>query len=142
MTATGLDAFDTTIHKTNIWLKDIMEEMGWADRHRAHIALRGVLHALRDRLTVKEAADLAAQLPLLIRGFYYDAWNPEKTPIKFDKETFLATLRAYFANEPQLDAEKVARAVFKVITKRVDEGEIADIQSILPEGLSDLFQSQ
>jgi uncharacterized protein (DUF2267 family) len=31
-----------------------------------------VLHALRDRLTVEEASDLAAQLPMLIRGLYYE----------------------------------------------------------------------
>jgi uncharacterized protein (DUF2267 family) len=142
MAATGVDAFDTTVHKTNIWLKDIMEEMGWSDRHRAYLALRGVLHALRDRLTVKEAADLSAQLPMLVRGFYFDAWDPNRNPIKHDKESFLAALRGYFANEPQIDAEAVARTVFKVIARRVDEGEIEDIQGILPKELSELWENR
>ncbi len=141
MAGTGLDAFDTTIHKTNVWLKDIMEEMGWEDRHRAYLALRGVLHALRDRLTVKEAADLAAQLPMLIRGFYYDAWNPEKTPVKFSREEFLVVLRRAFTGEPELDAEEVARAVFRVIARRIDEGEIEDIRGILPKDLRELWES-
>ena len=47
MSATGLEVFDTTLQKTNSWLKELMEEMGW-DRHKAYQALRAVLHALRD----------------------------------------------------------------------------------------------
>ncbi len=35
MSMTGLDVFDTTVQKTNIWLKDIMQELGWEDRHAA-----------------------------------------------------------------------------------------------------------
>ena len=37
---------------------------------QAHSVRRAVLHTLRDRLTVGGAADLGAQLPMLIRGFY------------------------------------------------------------------------
>ena len=28
MSATGLEVFDTTVQKTNVWLKDLMEVMG------------------------------------------------------------------------------------------------------------------
>jgi uncharacterized protein (DUF2267 family) len=44
MSATGLEVFDETLQKTNIWLKEIMEVLG-LDRHRAYQALRAVLHA-------------------------------------------------------------------------------------------------
>jgi uncharacterized protein (DUF2267 family) len=73
---TGLDIFDSTIQKTNLWLKDMLEELGWEDRHKAYQGLRFPLHALRDCLTVEEAVQLAAQLPLLIRGVYYEGWKP------------------------------------------------------------------
>jgi uncharacterized protein (DUF2267 family) len=59
MSATGLDAFDKTLQTTNIWLQEIMEELG-PDGQRAYKVLRGVLHALRDRLTIDEAAHLGA----------------------------------------------------------------------------------
>ena len=36
MHATGLKEFDHTIHTTNIWLKDLMNELEWDDRHRAY----------------------------------------------------------------------------------------------------------
>jgi uncharacterized protein (DUF2267 family) len=70
MSATGLEVFDKTVHTTNAWLKEIMEATG-LDRRRAYRALAAVLHALRDRLTVDEVAQLGAQLPILVRGLYY-----------------------------------------------------------------------
>jgi uncharacterized protein (DUF2267 family) len=71
MSATGLEVFDTTVQKTMVWLKEIMEELHWEDRHRAYLALRGCLHQVRDRLQVEEVAHLGAQLPMLVRGIYY-----------------------------------------------------------------------
>lgn len=76
MSATGLEVFDTTLQRTHTWLKDLMLVLGWQDRHKAYRALRATLHALRDRLTVEETAHLGAQLPMLIRGFYYEGWDP------------------------------------------------------------------
>lgn len=59
MSATGLPVFDDTVQKTNIWLNEVMDELG-PDRQRAYRALRAVLHTLRDRLTTEEAAHLSA----------------------------------------------------------------------------------
>src|SRR5882762_1591385 len=69
MSATGLEVFDKTVQTTNAWLKEIMEATG-LDRRRAYRVLAAVLHALRDRLTVDEVAQLGAQLPILVRGLY------------------------------------------------------------------------
>ncbi len=51
MSMTGLPVFDHTVHETNTWLHELMEELG-PDKQRAYSALRATLHALRDRLTV------------------------------------------------------------------------------------------
>ena len=140
---TGLDVFDRTVHATNVWLKDVMEELQWDDRHRAYEALRGSLHALRNRLTVEEATDLGAQLPMLIRGLYYEGWNPSKTPIKERrKEEFLHHVRAAFSHTAvaaDIDPERVARAVFRVLAKHVSGGEIKDVKGSLPEPLQGLW---
>jgi len=94
MSMTGLEVFDTTVQKTNLWLKDIMQALGWADRHKAYVALRTILHALRDRLTLEEAVQFGAQLPMLIRGLYYEGWTPTSKPDKVrHKAEFLAPIR-------------------------------------------------
>src|SRR5579871_471823 len=116
MSDMGISAFDRTMHTTNIWLNDLMERMGWQDKHRAYHALRAVLHALRDRLPVDHAAALGAQLPMLVRGFYYEGWHPHGKPIKERrKEEFLAHIAEAFANDPAVNAEEVAQAVFAVL---------------------------
>jgi uncharacterized protein (DUF2267 family) len=122
-----------------VWLKDIMEEEGWRDRHRAYKALRTVLHLLRDRLTTEEAAHLGAELPMLIRGIYYEGWNPTDNPKKRTKEAFLSYVAENFHNDPDIDPEEVVRSVFTVISSHVPEGEIADIRAILPEDLKHLW---
>jgi uncharacterized protein (DUF2267 family) len=141
MSATGLAAFDSTIQTTHVWLNDICEEMGWGhDPHRAYRALRAVLHALRDRLPPAEAADLAAQLPLLIRGIYYEGWHPAGKPVKTRSlDEFLAPVAAAFRADPQSPPAEVARVVFRVLTRRVSFGEVRDVISNLPEDVQDLW---
>ena len=137
---TGLDVFDTTVQKTHIWLNEIMQELGWEDRYKAYLGLRTTLHALRDRLPVAEAAQLAAQLPMLIRGLYYEGWDPTGKPQKVRHiEAFLTPIREHFRNDPGVDAEQVARAVLKVLTQHVSEGEIADVKHCCPTELHALW---
>lgn len=140
MTMTGLDVFDRTLQQTNIWLKDLMTEMGWEDRHRAYLALRATLQALRDRLMPDEAIHLGAQLPMLIRGFYFEGWKPSRTPSKErHKDEFLSHIRDQFKGDPDIDPEAVVRAVFKILSDRVSTGEISDIYLSLPNELRDFW---
>jgi uncharacterized protein (DUF2267 family) len=140
MAMSGLEVFDTTLHKTHIWLNEITEELHWEDRARGYKALRAGLHALRDRLTVEEAAHLGAQLPMLIRGLYYEGWTPAGKPHKTQgKDEFLAPIREQFRGDAEIDPERVARAVFKVLAKRVTEGEIEDVKGMLPNELAELW---
>jgi uncharacterized protein (DUF2267 family) len=141
MSTTGLDVFDTTLQKTHLWLNEIMTELGWEDnRHWAYLALRTVLHTLRDHLTVEEAMHLGAQLPMLIRGFYYEGWTLTGKPVKERrKEEFLAHIRHAFRNDERIDPEEVVRAVFRVLSRRVTEGEISDVKHLLPAALRDLW---
>jgi uncharacterized protein (DUF2267 family) len=98
MSDTGYAAFSTTVDKTNQVLNEIQLLYGWDSSHRelAYHALRSVLHALRDRLTVNEANDLAAQLPMLIRGLYYEGWSPGSVPIRMTREAFLQRIAQEF----------------------------------------------
>lgn len=140
MSQTGLAAFDSTIQTTNVWIREVTQRMAWTDHHRAYRALRAVLHALRDRLTVEQAAALAAQLPMLVRGFYYEGWHPAGTPIKErKKEQFLGHVREAFREDPHFDAEQATRAVLSVVAKHVTEGEVSTIRHLLPSELRELW---
>ena len=86
MAATGYPSIDATVDRTNRVLKDIEEAYGWPKerRNQSYNALRAVLHTLRDRVTVDESAQFAAQLPTLVRGIYYEGWDPSRVPVKMD----------------------------------------------------------
>ena len=132
MTTTGIEAFERSAQLTTIWLKELMGRLQTDDRRLAYMALRTTLHALRDRLTVDEAAHLGAQLPMLVRGIYYEDWHPAGKPLRErTAEAFLAHVRAE-AHDPDFDPEPAVRAVFDLLAKRVSGGEIEDVKSILP----------
>lgn len=141
-----IDIFESTLQKTNEWLHDLMTELDWDNRYKAYSVLRGTLQALRDRLPLELAVKFGAQLPMLVRGFYYEGWKPSITPIKVsNKEEFLNFVLSYLKNpalfeEPELhNIEKVVSAVFKVIANHVSEGEVHHLKSALPAAIGNLW---
>ena len=143
MSQTGLAVFDSTLHTTNTWLNDVMDRLGCPDRQRAYHALRAVLHALRNRLPVEAVAGLGAQLPLLVRGLYYEGWHPGGKPVKErKKEEFLAHIAAEFRHDPATTAADVARAVFRVLARHVTAGEVAKVSQLLPAEIRELWSEE
>ncbi len=140
MSTTGLKVFDSTLQTTNIWLDEVMQEMGWDDRHKAYHALRAVLHTLRDRLPVNEAVQLAAQLPMLIRGIFFEGWHPQNKPVKErSQDLFLSHIGDAFLFDIEADSRNITRGVLGVLAKHVTAGEIKDVKGILPEDIRELW---
>jgi uncharacterized protein (DUF2267 family) len=140
MSATGLKVFDTTLQTTNVWLDDVMRELGWDDRHKAYTALRTVLHALRDRLPVDNAAHFGAQLPMLVRGFYYEGWHPAHKPVKErSRDEFLMHITDAFLRDVEADSRQIANAVFKTLSKHMTAGEIEKIRQALPGDVREMW---
>jgi uncharacterized protein (DUF2267 family) len=137
-----LAILDRSVQKTNVWLRDVNYELQWFTFQRGYLALRAVLHALRDRLSVPEVAQLGAQFPIFIRGIYYEGWNPSRTPIKSrGKELFLRQIRGEFAHtrNPDIDAEDIARAIFRVLNEHISKGEIEQVKGLLPRELREFW---
>jgi uncharacterized protein (DUF2267 family) len=141
MSTTGLEVFDETVRKTNSWLKEIAQSLG-PDRRAAYHALRAVLHALRDRLTVDEAAHLGDELPMLVRGIYFEGWHPAGKPEKVrSRDEFLQRINAHL-HIASIGAEDAARAVFKVLVHHLAPGEIRHVVSQLPQDIRTLWPEQ
>lgn len=133
MTTATISSFENTLAKTNEWLDEIADQLG-RDRQYGYRALRAVLHALRDRLPVAEASDLAAQLPMLVRGLYYEGWNPSETPRsdERDRESFLRHVAGELDPILGEDPEQVVRVVFSILERHCTEGQISHVVSNLP----------
>jgi len=85
-----VEIIDHSVEKTRVSLNELAAELGSDDHRYAYRVLRAVLHAVRDRLTIDEAAQLAAQLPELIRGIYYEGWDPSQPAARYhDSKPFL-----------------------------------------------------
>lgn len=135
MSAAGLDVFDKTLQTTHIWLDEIMQELG-PDRQVAWHALGAVLRALRDRLPIELGAHLGAQLPLLVRGLYYDQWKPQPRPdVTRSLDEFLSRVGTGLAGTRPVNVQEATRAVFRVLSRHVDGGQVAKVREALPEEL-------
>ncbi len=140
MRPTHFESFGRTVQKTNEWLNELRSDLGWDDQHKAYAALKAVLHALRDRLTVEEAVELGAQLPMLVRGFYYEGWRPAGKPRKERHlEEFLSHVEGELGRRFEPPFEPIVEAVFRLLDHRVTAGEIEDVKGLLPRQVRSLW---
>lgn len=141
MSSSGLEVFDRTLQATHIWLNEIGDRIG-PDKQRSYHALRAVLHALRDRLTVEEAAHLAAEMPLLVRGIFYEGFRPAHMPRAIDSEAaFLERIEQELNDIGPLAPRDAAAAVFAVLERHVSAGEMAQVRRMLPRDIRRLFDA-
>jgi uncharacterized protein (DUF2267 family) len=141
MSDTDPAIIERSVEKAHIWPKELTEELGVEDRQYAYRALRAVLHTLRDRLTVDVAAKLAAQLPTLIRGIYYEEWDPSRTPLPIhDVEGFLDHVAAEGRLAGETEASVAVDAVLAVLRRHVTPGELDDVLAVLPAKLKALIE--
>lgn len=139
MTATGLDVFDNTIQKTNIWLGEICETMG-VDRATAWRVLGAVLRAVRDRVPVELSAHLGAQLPLLVRGAYYDQFTPDAQPLEYRSlDEFLTEVTTRMHGAQPVDPKAATQAVFGVLTRHITPEQVANVRDALPDEVRALW---
>lgn len=139
MSTNTLPVLDRTLQETHVWLNDIGDAIGDPRREMAYHALRGTLFALRDRLPVNEVFDLSAQLPLFIRGVFFEGYRPEGKPEKFGRDAFLDRVRHELQAIGGGNPERITRGVLRVLERHVAAGEIEDIRSELPKDLRALW---
>ncbi|MCZ8336401.1 MAG: DUF2267 domain-containing protein [Rhodobacteraceae bacterium] len=140
MKQTGLDSIDHAPQVMAEWLNLLEADLGWHDRSRSYRLLRETLHGLRDFLTVQEAAALSAQLPLLLRGIFYEGWMPARTPAHpRTADALLARVNGAFADDPLLEPDVAIGAVFSVLRHRIDPGEYDQVARSLRRPIRELW---
>lgn len=140
MADTRVATLDHTVQQTNIWLKRLEETCPLDDRQHAYALLRAVLHVLRDRLPPEMAVHLGAQLPTLVRGFYYEGWRMVDAPTHIRHlDEFEAAILAQMPPQFALSPLRAAQAVFQLLATELDAGEIGKVVRALPAPLRALW---
>ncbi len=139
MSTTGLEVFDKTLQSTNIWLDEITKRIG-PDRAIAWKVLSTVLHKLRDRLPMDLAVHLGVQLPLLVRGVYYDQFEPAKLPTNWHtSDEFIHEVQKWLSDIRPVDAKEAVAAVFGVLSNHIAAGQTEKVRQALPKDIRALW---
>jgi uncharacterized protein (DUF2267 family) len=139
MSRTGLEVFDRTVQITNTWLKEINDAIG-PDRQLAWHVLGAVLRTLRDRLPIGLAGHLGAQLPLLVRGLYYDQWHPRKRPPRLrSAKQFMEEVAIGLGDTRPVNVAEAVRIVFQVLNHHVDPDQLANVRDALSQPVRSLW---
>jgi uncharacterized protein (DUF2267 family) len=140
MSTDDVDIIDRGVEKAHVWLNDVAAELQSEDRQYAYRVLRAFLHALRDHLSVDEAAQLSAQLPIFIRGIFYEGYVPSHMPEHArDLDSFLERIAAEAVLGGETEASFAAQAASRVLRRHVSAGEGEDVLHALPAHIRELL---
>lgn len=130
---------DRTVEKTYEWLERLSRELDTEDHQHAYAVLRAVLHTMRDRIGPEVSVHLAAQLPLLVRGIFYEGWDPDRTPQRLTLDEFLSRVEREANLKGTSEAEGATRAVMRVLWDELAPGTMDHVIAVLPEDFAVLL---
>ncbi|MEF2550090.1 DUF2267 domain-containing protein [Aurantimonas sp. A2-1-M11] len=143
MSHTTISSFTRSAEQAQHWVNELRDDLGWTGEKDAYRLLRAVLHALRDWLSLEEVADLSAQLPMMIRGVFFENWQPSLIWQVTDrsKDDFTLRVQKEFGSEAMDDPDKAVAAVFRLIDKHISPGEARQVRGQLRKSLQGLWPS-
>ena len=140
MSAQGLEVIDQSVHLTHEWINELAGRLDWSSKRSALRLMRVTLHRIRDHLVVDEVAQLSAQMPVMIRGFFFEGWVPKDTPIKERRgEEFVAFIEHQMGEATEYRGPDDIKCVFDLLNARISRGEVEDVRASLPQDLRDLW---
>lgn len=140
MSAKGLEVLDHTVQVTHEWINELNHRLGWSSPHDALRLLRVTLTEIRDHLGHDELVQFAAQMPLLIRGMYYEGWKHARTPVRDRKvDHFVAAIEEKIGGVQDYRGREDISTVFEFINARISAGEVADVRAGLPTEIRALW---
>lgn len=140
MSAQGLEVIDHTVQLTHEWINELRERLDWTSSRDALRLMRATLSQIRDHIGHEELAQLSAQMPLLVRGMFFEGWSPSHTPVKDrSAEAFVAAITDQVSEVQEWRGAEDITAVFKMLNARISDGEIADVKANLPRHIRALW---
>ncbi|AMS42126.1 MULTISPECIES: DUF2267 domain-containing protein [Aminobacter] len=131
--------FSHSAQQAQQWVNELAADLGWPE-NLSHRLMRAVLQALRDWLSPEEAADLSSQLPEMIRGIYFEGWDPAKSPaVERDKRDFVLRISKSLNEQPEVDIEEGIAAVFRLLDRHLSHGEIVQVKNSMRKSLRHLW---
>lgn len=135
-----IQEIEEAVRGTEDWIAAMMQQLGWRDRDRVWLALRAASHALRDCLPTDAAVAVGAQLPVLLRGIYYEGWHPAVRALRVkSRHAMLERIHEAVHRDPAIDPEQVARGFLAVLAGRLPAAELEDTKAEPPESLRGLW---
>ncbi len=140
MSNQGLETIDHTVHVTHDWINELADRLDWSSKRSALRLLRVTMHQIRDNLLIDEMAQFSAQLPLLIRGMFFEGWVPKRTPLK-DRHLgdFCAPIESMFEHTLEYRGIEDITRVFVLLNNRLSRGEIEDVRANLPTAIREIW---
>lgn len=139
VTMTTISNFSRGAEQAQRWVNEVAGELNW-EAPRAYRLLRAVLHALRDWLPPEEMSDLAAQLPVVVRGVFFEGWRPLNGLGRHRrKDDFIVAVRSEFGFEEDIDFDRAIGAVFHLIDSHVSPGEAEQVRNAMRKALRQLW---
>ncbi|PJI92069.1 uncharacterized protein (DUF2267 family) [Yoonia maricola] len=137
-----IHVFERTTHEAHEWVNDLAGRTGWTNEREVLRLLRVVLGKIRDHLPNEEMAQFSAQLPLILRGMFYEGWQPKLTPVhERHAAAFVAAVEEKVGDVMTYRGVTDIKAVFNTINAHVSRGEVEDVRACLPQELRDLWPS-
>ena len=135
-----IHVFEKTTHEAHEWVNDLAGRTGWVSERGVLHLLRHVLVLIRDHLPPDEMAQLSAQLPLILRGMYFEGWRPAAKPVRMRHAAdVIAAVDADVGGMEEYRGQADIVAVFELLNARISRGEVEDLRACLPQGFRDLW---
>lgn len=131
--------FSHSAQQAQRWVNELAADLD-CPVNFAHRLMRAVLQALRDWLSPEEAADLSSQLPEMIRGIYFEGWDPARSPAwERDKRDLVLRISKSLDDQPEFDIEEGIAAVFRLLDRHLSYGDIVQIKNSMRKALRRLW---
>lgn len=136
MSGQSLDVIDHTVQITHEWINELVTRLGWSSKPSALRFLRTMLHLVRDHLLTDEMAHFSAQMPMLVRGMFFEGWVPKRTPIKERHAAqFLSAIEEQMHDVQDYRGPEDIKHVFELLNARLSRGEIEDVRASMPQDI-------